>query len=186
MRVSRVLALALAAGLLGFAGGRLLAQRQHAAAGLTDAAEPQGRGTCCPTPALASAGPAPAIPTGSGRPSLALFAVAGSAASQGTAAAVDEIEKRLAGKLDVVRMDPEEFPTEAQRWRLRLAPTLLLVSADGEELWRHEGAVTAAELQAELAAFWPELSPPGSSPHKAKSRSTTAPNPPLRRTRRPA
>ncbi len=43
------------------------------------------------------------------------------------------------------RIDAEEFPQAGTEWRLHIVPTHVLVSPEGEELWRHEGAVTEDE-----------------------------------------
>lgn len=174
MRTSRVLMGVLIAGLIGFGAGRGVAWRQQAAVEVPSCAAGACNGSscgmscgtsggaCCTMPEPQHAGPAPAVPTASGRPCLAVFTLADAQDTPGTLAAVAAIEKQLGGKADIVRVDPGKFLGEAQRWRLRCAPTLLVVSPAGKEQWRHEGPATAAQLRTELQRFWPSLSPSAS------------------------
>jgi hypothetical protein len=171
MRTSRVLVGVLIAALIGFGAGRGVAWRQRATVEAPSCSEgaccgsscgascSAGGGACCTMPEPQHTGPAPAIPTASGRPCLAVFTLANAQDTPGTLAAVAAVEKQLSGKADIVRVDPGKFIGEAQRWRLRRAPTLLVVSAAGKEEWRHEGPLTAAQLRTGLQRLWPSLSP---------------------------
>lgn len=58
--------------------------------------------------------------------------------------------KDRVAQLDIVYVEAKKFPALAQKWRLRMAPTVLLVDARGKELWRHEGKLSAQELLAQL------------------------------------
>ena len=55
-------------------------------------------------------------------------------------------EPKMAGRLDVVRVDTDIYLAEVQRWRLRMIPTQVLVGPTGKELWRHEGYIPLEEL----------------------------------------
>lgn len=118
----------------------------------------QGPGTevcaeCALPPSMAGSGePVPPIPTGSGRPCLAEFGSDECKACQKMAGVMDAIEPGLRAKLDIQRVDTDDFPKAAQDWRLRMIPTQVLVAADGAELWRHEGAIEAPELLSEIEA----------------------------------
>lgn len=90
--------------------------------------------------------PMPAIPTGSGLPCLVQFEVPGSAECESAGEALEATGSKLEGALDTLRIDAEEFPQAGTEWRLHIVPTHVLVSPEGEELWRHEGAVTQDEL----------------------------------------
>jgi len=90
--------------------------------------------------------PMPAIPTGSGLPCLVQFEVAGSAECESAGEALEATGSKLEGALDTLRIDTEEFPQSGSDWRLHIVPTHVLVSPEGEELWRHEGAITENEL----------------------------------------
>ena len=60
------------------------------------------------------------------------------------------VAPKLAGKVDIVRVDTDVHLGEVQRWRLRIIPTRIMVGAAGKELWRHEGGLTADELVAKV------------------------------------
>lgn len=64
---------------------------------------------------------------------------------------LQQIEPELRGHLDVLRVDTDIYRQEAARWRLRMVPTQLLVNAQGKELWRHEGYITADDLRARIS-----------------------------------
>jgi thioredoxin 1 len=98
------------------------------------------------------AAPAPAVPTGSGRPCLVELGADDCQACREMVQVLDEVTPKLAGKVDVVRIDTNAYPQQARRWRLRMIPTQLVVGAQGEELWRHEGSIAAEGLLAEVAA----------------------------------
>lgn len=108
--------------------------------------------TCC-SPAAASASSRakpPAIPTGSDLPCLVEFGSEKSVDCKQMAQVVDEVETRLKGKVDVVRVDADLHLGEVQRWRLRMVPTQILTDAQGKELWRHEGYIATERLLAEV------------------------------------
>lgn len=110
-----------------------------------------GCDTCCAPvkPTGATSAKPPAIPTGSGRPCLVVLGSDTCEACRRMAGVLAEVAPKLKGRVDLVRVDTNLYPGEAQRWRLRMAPTQLLVSGKGQELWRHEGYLGAEELLAE-------------------------------------
>ncbi len=116
--------------------------------------EAQNTEPCCnPLPASArNAGPPLKIPTGSGLPCLAEFGSNECAACKKLAPVLDELEAKLKGKLDVVRIDTRQYPEEADRWRLRLIPTIILLDASGKELARREGYLPLDKLLSEIKA----------------------------------
>jgi len=106
---------------------------------------------CALPPAMAGKGePTPAIPTGSGLPCLAEFGSDECEACKKMAGILADMEPGVTGALDIVRVDTDDYPAAAQEWKLRMIPTQVGVSAEGEELWRHEGAISEAEIRAEL------------------------------------
>jgi hypothetical protein len=107
---------------------------------------------CALPPAMAGKGePTPAIPTGSGLPCLAEFGSDECEACRKMSGVMEGLGPRLHGAVDVVRIDSDDYPAAAQEWKLRMIPTQVAVSADGRELWRHEGDIEPDELLAELA-----------------------------------
>jgi len=60
------------------------------------------------------------------------------------------LEPRLAGRVDLVRIDTDVHRQAGLRFALRMIPAQVALAADGAELWRHEGELSEAELLAEL------------------------------------
>jgi len=105
-------------------------------------ARPAGEGTTKP----------PAIPTGSGLPCLVEFGTGTCAECRQMAQVLGELAPLVKGKVDIIHVDAEVHLGEVQRWRVRIVPTQILVDAHGEELWRHEGVIAAAELRKRIEA----------------------------------
>lgn len=105
--------------------------------------------TCCVVPA--SPPEAPAIPDASGLPCLVAFQIAGTDAAALMDPVLQQFRADAKGRLAVITVDPDSHPALAAKWRLRIAPTQVLVSAEGKELWRHEGPVDPSHLKAEVA-----------------------------------
>ncbi|MEN6545047.1 MAG: thioredoxin family protein [Armatimonadia bacterium] len=105
---------------------------------------------CCALPEPNRPAKRVAIPDGSGLPCLVEFEIGGSKAAATMAPVLQQLETNRKGKLSVLRVDPDRHQAAAARWRLRTTPTQLLVSVKGEELWRHEGTIGAAELGRKL------------------------------------
>lgn len=103
---------------------------------------------CCSQPVNQAVQDAPKlnIPTDSGLPCLVDFRSDECDESRRMAGVMQEITPQLQAKVDVVTVDAELYPAENQRWRLRMVPTQILVDAQGNELWRHEGFISAEEL----------------------------------------
>jgi thioredoxin 1 len=144
---------AVAAGVT-LAVGLRIGQSRAAAPGLTTAV---GCETCC-GPGAPSALPGtkpPAIPTGSGLPCLVEFGADECGPCLSMAGVLGEVEPKLKGKVDLVRVDTDVYLGEVQRWRLRMVPTQILVDAQGKELWRHEGYIAADDLMAKIRAAIP-------------------------------
>jgi hypothetical protein len=98
-------------------------------------------------PTGASTTKAPAIPTGSGLPCLVEFGVGTCAECKKMAKVLDALAPTIKGKVDLVRLDTDAYPQEAQHYRLRMIPTQILVDAHSKELWRHEGFLSTADLR---------------------------------------
>lgn len=105
-------------------------------------------GSCCSLPLNPAAKTAPKlhIPTGSGRSCLVVLEAGESAACREMAKVLAEVAPQLKGRVEVVKVDTGLYPGEAQRWRPRQVPTLILVDTGGKELWRHEGLIEAGTL----------------------------------------
>ena len=133
-----------------------------AQAASSDAAEAEGDACCPPLPATErNTGAPPKTPTGSGLPCLVEFEAEAPEDCQLMEEVLKEVAVELAGRIDVVVIDTDLYPEEATRWRLRLVPTQIVLDAEGEELWRHEGYVSAQELLARLDTLSPVDPRPG-------------------------
>ena len=145
MRNYQILGLLVIVGGVAFIAGLRLGESRASSPQLPQA----GCDTCGGLPAQSAdraAGPAPAVPTGSGRPCLVELGADDCEACRNMVHVLDEVTPRLASQADVVRMDTNAYPQEARRWRLRMVPTQLVVDAQGNEQWRHEGFIAADEL----------------------------------------
>lgn len=67
------------------------------------------------------------------------------------------LEPRLEGRVGVLILDTRVYPQQAEQWRLRMVPTQIVLDAGGEEVSRHEGALSADELLAALRAAGAEI-----------------------------
>lgn len=66
---------------------------------------------------------------------------------------MDELRSNYPGKLDIVFHDLEIDDTPAQKYGISVIPTQVLLSPDGQELFRHEGFYPTDEI----VAKWKEL-----------------------------
>jgi len=107
---------------------------------------------CALPPTMAGSGePTPPIPRGSGLPCLVEFGSDECESCRNMVPVLVEAEERLSGAVDVIRVDTDDHPQAAQEWKLRMIPTQVAVSADGKELWRHEGFIAMEGIATELA-----------------------------------
>ncbi|MGQ9732787.1 MAG: thioredoxin family protein [Candidatus Zipacnadales bacterium] len=102
---------------------------------------------------------ASAIPTGSGLPCLVVFGTGECESCKKVLALLEELAPRLKGKLDVIKLDPGVFPGEAAKWRIRIIPTQILVSAEGKELWREEAFMPEEKFLAKLKQAGVQVAP---------------------------
>ncbi|NCQ35256.1 thioredoxin family protein [bacterium] len=66
---------------------------------------------------------------------------------------LEELKETYAGSLQVEFIDVWKNPTAAQPYRIRVIPTQIFFSADGTELFRHEGFYSREDILAK----WREL-----------------------------
>lgn len=112
--------------------------------------EGAGDGACCNVymgPDALSDIPPPEIPTGSGLPCVVVLG-SGECCDDclKMRTMLEEMRPRLEGLADVVVVDTDLYPQEAQRWRLRLTPTEIVVDAEGTEIARLEGAMPQEQV----------------------------------------
>ena len=77
------------------------------------------------------------------------------AACKKMAPIIDELKRELAGKLEVSFLDvglKENLPA-AKAMQIKAIPTQIFISADGKELWRHEGFIARNEILAKWKQF---------------------------------
>lgn len=58
---------------------------------------------------------------------------------------IEEIEKELAGKVEIVKVNVDEQPAEAQKYGVMSIPTYI-IEKDGQEVGRKIGVTPKAEL----------------------------------------
>jgi thioredoxin 1 len=63
---------------------------------------------------------------------------------------LEELKNELKGKVVVEVIDLNENPSAADEYRIRVIPTQIFFSADGEELYRHEGFFPKEDILAKL------------------------------------
>jgi thioredoxin 1 len=120
----------------------------------TVAPSESGSADCCgPLPQKAAqAKEAPRIPTASGLPCLLAFGSGECEQCKKADALLKELAPRLKGRVDVIHLDPDVYPAEAAKWRIRIIPTQIIVGADGKEIERIEKFVPEQELIGKLSA----------------------------------
>jgi thioredoxin 1 len=113
---------------------------------------------CCALPeSMAQTEEPPKIPRGNGLPCIVEFGSDECDSCQKMAKLLDELAPKLEGKAEVIRLDTDVFPLEAERWQLRVIPTQIIFNAEGEEVDRHESYLPAEELLAKLKAAGAKL-----------------------------
>jgi len=68
-----------------------------------------------------------------------------------------DLGPRLQDRAGVLTLDTDVYPLQARDWRLRMVPTQVFLDAGGEEVSRHEGALCADELLAQLRLAGAEI-----------------------------
>lgn len=150
MRSYQIVSLLVITAGVAFVAGLRMGEGQGAASVHAPAADCD---TCgIPTKAALGASTAkpPAIPTGSGLPCLVEFGSDECNECQRMRQVLAEITPKLKGKVDIVQVDTDVHLAQAQRWRLRMVPTQVLVDTKGQEVWRHEGYLATGALLAKV------------------------------------
>ena len=76
---------------------------------------------------------------------------------------LDQLRSDHCGALDVVFIDVWKEPERAEPYGVRVIPTQIFVGPDGGELARHEGFLSAAEIEARFAELGRPLGGVGGS-----------------------
>jgi thioredoxin 1 len=64
---------------------------------------------------------------------------------------LDALREEYKGRLSVEFIDVWKDPDAAKPYKVRLIPTQILYTAEGEEVWRHEGFISKEDLKALFA-----------------------------------
>ncbi len=110
-------------------------------------------------PALA-ADPAPDSRAAPARPKLIDLGADKCIPCRMMAPVLAELAKEYAGQLDVVFIDVWKTRGEAERYGIRVIPTQIFYSAEGKELFRHEGYYAKKDILAKWRALGVELKEP--------------------------
>lgn len=112
----------------------------------------------------------PRIPTGSGRPCLVEFGSTECTECKKLHRVLAAVNPRLKGRVDIVVVDVDEHPELADKWRLRVIPTQIFLDKNGQEVGRHEGALSEQELFSKLRELrLPSAAQSSTSSAEAKS-----------------
>ena len=70
---------------------------------------------------------------------------------------LEELKREYAGKLDVEFIDVwlKENAQKGTEYGIKVIPTQIFLSADGKELWRHEGYIGFSDLRGAIAGKVP-------------------------------
>ncbi len=101
--------------------------------------------------AWASAAPAPADPAK--LPKLVDLGAGECIPCKKMAPILEEMKKTYAGKLDVEFIDVWETPDAGTKYGIRAIPTQIFFSAEGKELFRHEGFLSMEDILAKWRDF---------------------------------
>ena len=84
---------------------------------------------------------------------------------------LDELKKEYAGSLEVKFVDvwKRENEATARKYRIRLIPTQIFISAEGKELWRHEGFISKKDILKKWEELEIELKPVAGTKTEAAS-----------------
>jgi thiol-disulfide isomerase/thioredoxin len=108
-----------------------------------------------PLEQLARRSPDPAVALADGRPTVVEFYADWCEACRAMAPAMEALERRLHGQLDVVllNVDNPRWQPQIEQYAVNGIPQLELFDAGGEDVGRSLGARSAAELEALTAAL---------------------------------
>lgn len=63
---------------------------------------------------------------------------------------LEQLKKEYAGRVDVEFIDVWKDPKAGDPYKIRMIPTQIFYTADGKEIWRHEGFLPKAEFIAKF------------------------------------
>ncbi len=141
----RLLALGLAAALIG--SGMLLHRWL-------------GGDAAAPSPALADSGPTLAAALAQPRPTLMEFGMDSCASCRAMQHQLERLRQAHPETLQVLSINLMEQRVLAEQWRIRAMPTQVLLDADGTEVGRHLGFISADALLEHFAAAGVDLGEP--------------------------
>jgi len=72
---------------------------------------------------------------------------------------LDRLGTMTAGRLAIEFIDVNEDPSAAQAYGIRVIPTQIFLSETGEELWRHEGVISAEDMVARWSGLGYQVVP---------------------------
>jgi thioredoxin 1 len=63
---------------------------------------------------------------------------------------LEELRKKLAGKVEIRYVDLGENPSAADRWHIQVIPTQIFLDPEGKEVYRHVGVLEVEEALAKM------------------------------------
>lgn len=99
----------------------------------------------------------PEIPPRPGLPSVVAFIAGDAEGCSDVEQLLTELEPRLEDVAGVAVVDANAHRDQAEQWRLRMVPTVVILDSAGEEFARHEGPLSAEEVLTQLRAAGAEV-----------------------------
>jgi thioredoxin 1 len=66
---------------------------------------------------------------------------------------LEQLRRDYAGRMEVEVIDVNKNPRLAMKYGIRVIPTQIFISADGKELYRHEGYISKEDI----LGWWKEF-----------------------------
>jgi len=155
MRTYRYVSLLIIAAALGFVIGLKVGEQRVSARLAATASDSE---PCCTWPAAPRADTEPpTIPPVPGLPCVVQFGCDETEDCRAARLILEGMSGEMEGRASLVMVDTRLHPREADRWRLRMVPTQVFLDANGSEVSRHEGIITADETLAGLRAAGADL-----------------------------
>lgn len=63
---------------------------------------------------------------------------------------LDTLKEKYTDKINITKIDIYDNPSEAEKYKIKVIPTLIFLDEDGKQIERHEGLLNDSELEQKL------------------------------------